>query len=157
MKVNQPYPKSVLGLDIGKKRIGIAGCDPLGITITKLKPIHRRNFTEELNYLMLICKQRKVEALVIGIPLDSRGMKTNQALYCETYGHRIAKILKLPIAWVNEHSSTWIAAEERKLQNERTNSRLKNTSTTRDPRHQSRNTRAGIVSRASSADGATED
>ena len=29
----QPKPCSVLSLDVGDKRIGIAGCDPLGISI----------------------------------------------------------------------------------------------------------------------------
>ena len=43
----QPHPCSVLSLDIGNKRIGIAGCDPLGISITHLPAIFRNGFEEE--------------------------------------------------------------------------------------------------------------
>jgi len=31
-----PAPRSVLALDVGRKRIGLAGCDPLGLTVTPL-------------------------------------------------------------------------------------------------------------------------
>ncbi|MFN7900889.1 MAG: Holliday junction resolvase RuvX, partial [Synechococcaceae cyanobacterium] len=29
-----PAPRSLLGLDVGRRRIGLAGCDPLGLTVT---------------------------------------------------------------------------------------------------------------------------
>ena len=31
-----PVPRSVLALDVGRRRIGLAGCDPLGLTVTPL-------------------------------------------------------------------------------------------------------------------------
>lgn len=33
-----PPPRSVLALDVGRRRIGLAGCDPLGLTVTPLPP-----------------------------------------------------------------------------------------------------------------------
>ncbi|MGA0996492.1 MAG: Holliday junction resolvase RuvX, partial [Vulcanococcus sp.] len=35
-----PAPRSVLSLDVGRKRIGLAGCDPLGLTVKPLPALH---------------------------------------------------------------------------------------------------------------------
>lgn len=116
----KPNPTSILSLDIGSKRIGLAGCDPLGITIKTLPAIHRKNFEEDLKIFLSYCKERNVKGLIIGIPLDDKGNLTNQAIYCKKHGQRIARALELPLAWVNEHSSTWEAKKIYKLEGDRT-------------------------------------
>jgi len=115
----KPNPKSVLSIDVGRRRVGLAGCDPLGITVSRLPAIHRKSFDEDLNIVRIHCETRKVEGLVVGIPLDQDGSLTRQAKYCQQYGQRLAKKLFLPIAWVNEHSSSWAAGEKYHLQNDR--------------------------------------
>ena len=109
----------MLSLDIGEKRVGIAGCDPLGITITALKCIHRTDFLEDVRKIKIHCVTRKVQGLVAGLPLDKDGGYTKQAKKCKAYGLKIAKSLNLPIAWVNEHSSTWAASEKYSLSKDR--------------------------------------
>ena len=104
-----PDPCSILSLDIGKKRIGLAGCDPLGITVKVLPALKRQSFQQDLEIFKSHCNTRKVKGLVIGLPLDANGCQTQQARFCQRYGQRIALSLGLPIAWVNEHSSTWAA------------------------------------------------
>ncbi|ABX08901.1 Holliday junction resolvase RuvX [Prochlorococcus marinus] len=111
--------KSVLSLDVGKRRIGIAGCDPLGITITQLEAIKRTTFNNEATQLRQLCDLRDVRGIIIGLPLSDLGKETKQSSYCYTYGINIAKELNLPLAWVNEHSSTWEAGQRFKLQNDR--------------------------------------
>jgi len=118
--MTKPNPKSVLSIDVGRKRIGIAGCDPLGITISRLPAIHRRSFKEDLIKVKSYCLSRNVKGLVIGLPLDKEGFLTKQAKHCERYGEKIAKTLNLPMAWVNEHSSSWAAAERYGLHKDRT-------------------------------------
>ncbi len=107
----RPQPKSIISIDVGRKRIGLAGCDPFGITIKKLPPIIRKEFSEDLKILKVLCHKRKAEGLIIGLPLDESGRLTKQAIYSEKYGRKLSKALCLPIAWVNEHSSTWAAGE----------------------------------------------
>ena len=41
----------MLSLDVGRRRIGLAGCDPLGITVTPLPPLHRGRFQKDLEVL----------------------------------------------------------------------------------------------------------
>jgi putative holliday junction resolvase len=91
----------VLAVDVGRRRIGLAGCDPLGLTVTPLS------------------LSRRVEALVVGLPLDSRQQPTPQAAHCRRYGERLARHLKLPLAWVDEHGSSWEAGERHRLHGDR--------------------------------------
>jgi putative Holliday junction resolvase len=56
---------------------------------------------------------------VVGLPLDRDGRPTEQAAHCRRYGERIARSLELPLAWVNEHASTWAAGEQRGLHGDR--------------------------------------
>ena len=110
--MTQPIPRSVLSLDIGNKRIGIAGCDPLGISITQLPAIFRKSFDEDVMKFMKICTSRNVKGLVIGNPLDSNGMGTSQSSRCKRYGNKLAKCLNLPVVFINEQCTTIDAKEK---------------------------------------------
>ena len=115
-----PKPCSVLSLDIGKKRIGLAGCDPLGISITQLPAIFRKSFEEDLKKFKSICANRNVDGLVIGNPLNMKGKETNQSLLSKRYGNKLAKCLKLPVVFINEHCSTIEAKEKFNLKKDKT-------------------------------------
>ena len=115
-----PKPCSVLCLDIGNKRIGVAGCDPLGISITHLTAIFRKTFKEDLKEFCKICANRNVEGLVIGNPLDKNGKETTQSIFCKKYGNKLAKCLILPVVFINEHCSTVEAKEKFSLKSDKT-------------------------------------
>ena len=116
----QPNPCSVLSLDIGNKRIGVAGCDSLGISITHLPAIFRKSFEEDLREFSKICSNRKVQGLIIGNPLDMHGKETNQSFRCKKYVIKLAKCLKLPVAFINEHCSTFEAKEKFSIKSDKT-------------------------------------
>ena len=114
-----PAARSVLALDVGRRRIGLAGCDPLGLTVTPLPALARGPFPEDLSGLMAIIRERRVQVLVVGIPLDQAGAPTAQALHCHRYGEKLAQASQLPVAWVNEYASSWAAAERHNLHGDR--------------------------------------
>lgn len=114
-----PAPRSVLAVDVGRRRIGLAGCDPLGISVTALQALHRSSFAADLELLQALVGRRRVAALVVGLPLDREGQPTAQAIHCRRYGERLARKLDLPLAWVNEHTSSWAAAEQHGLHGDR--------------------------------------
>lgn len=119
MPRSAPAPRSVLALDVGRRRIGLAGCDPLGISVTRLKALQRGKFEVDLLHLQALIHKRQVLALVVGLPLDQAGAPTPQARHCRRYGERLAAALGLPLAWVNEHTSSWAAAERHGLHGDR--------------------------------------
>jgi putative Holliday junction resolvase len=110
----------VLALDVGRRRIGLAGCDPLGLTVTPLAALKRGAFGGDLEQLRSLVAQRRVQALVVGLPLDAQQRPTPQALHCRRYGERLALALALPLAWVDEHASSWEAGERHRLHGDRT-------------------------------------
>ena len=111
-----PKPRSALALDLGQRRIGLAGCDPLGLSVTPLPALARGKFAQVLESIAALVAQRRVEVLVIGLPLDDQQQPTNQSRRFRRYGLRLVRGLAsyhcTPlVAWVNEHSSSWAASE----------------------------------------------
>ncbi|APD47260.1 Holliday junction resolvase RuvX [Synechococcus sp. CS-602] len=109
----------MLAFDVGRRRIGLAGCDPLGLCVSRLPPLLRGPFNRDLLVLRPLIQQRQVSALVVGLPLDERQQTTAQAVHCRRYGLALAQALSLPLAWVNEHSSSWAAGERHGLHGDR--------------------------------------
>jgi putative Holliday junction resolvase len=114
-----PAPRSALALDVGRRRIGLAGCDPLGITVRPLPALRRGRFPADLAVLRPLVSERGIQALVVGLPLDAGQALTEQAEHCRRYGLRLAGALELPLAFVNEHASSWAAAERHGLHGDR--------------------------------------
>jgi len=114
-----PQPRSALALDVGRRRIGLAGCDPLGLTVTPLRALQRGRFPLDLAHLQALVGQRRVAALVVGLPLDAAQQPTAQAEHCRRYGERLARSLQLPLVFVNEYASSWDAAERHNLHGDR--------------------------------------
>lgn len=109
----------MLALDVGRRRIGLAGCDPLGLTVTPLPALQRGRFPADLELLKELVQRRGVRALVVGLPLDASQQPTEQAEHCRRYGERLARHLALPLAFVNEFASSWAAGERHGLHGDR--------------------------------------
>ena len=107
MKKCKPKSKSILSLDVGTKRIGLAYCDSLFITINILPAVKREKNQKELITIKNHINKYNIKGFIVGLPLDDEGKMTSQALDCESYGKYLCNELKLPFSFVNEHSSTW--------------------------------------------------
>ena len=107
MKFCKPEPKSILSLDVGIKRIGLAYCDPLCITSNILPAVKRFENNQELKIIRNYINEFNLTGFIVGLPLDEEGKMTPQAIDCKNYGQLLSNELKLPFSYVNEHSSTW--------------------------------------------------
>ena len=107
MKYCKPKSKSILSLDVGLKRIGLAYCDSLFITVNILPALKRERNNNEINIIKEHIKKYNLTGFIVGLPLDEAGGMTSQALHCKTYGEFLFNELQLPFSFVNEHSSTW--------------------------------------------------
>ena len=103
----KPKSKSILSLDVGLKRIGLAYCDSLFITVNILPALKRERNNNEIIIIKEHIKKLNLTGFIVGLPLDESGGMTSQALDCKTYGEFLFNELKLPFSFVNEHSSTW--------------------------------------------------
>ena len=107
MKFCKPKTRSILSLDVGIKRIGLAYCDPLCITTNILPPVIRFENNQELKIIKNHINEFNLTGFIVGLPLDEKGQMTLQAIDCKEYGKLLSNELKLPFTYVNEHSSTW--------------------------------------------------
>ena len=106
----------VLGLDVGKKRIGVAGCDGTGLIATELITIHRQSFTSDIEKLKKLIETREATKLVVGLPILMDGSLGSQAKQIQKFGNRISTILNLPIEYIDERFTSLAAVSEIKAQ-----------------------------------------
>ena len=103
---------AALGLDVGRKRMGVAGCDGTGLIATGLTTIYRTSLAEDIRQLKEIIEEREVEILVIGLPYTLDGSIGSQAKKIQKFSNRISQILDLPIEYVDERLTS-VEAETR--------------------------------------------
>ena len=107
MNFCKPKPRSILSLDVGTKRIGLAYCDPLFITSNIIPAVKRFKNNQEFKIIKNYIDEFNLTGFIVGLPLDEEGQMTLQAIDCKNYGQLLSNELKLPFSYVNEHSSTW--------------------------------------------------
>jgi putative holliday junction resolvase len=69
----------ILALDLGKKRIGLAISDPLGITAQGLPNLNRTNKRTDLDVLQQLIRDREVGLILLGNPINMRGSEGRQS------------------------------------------------------------------------------
>ena len=102
---------SALGLDIGLKRVGLAGCDGTGLIATGITTLVRSSFERDVAYLRELAQERRVQILVSGLPYSLNGDVGAQARQVQKYARRIASALELPLEYVDERLTS-VEAEE---------------------------------------------
>lgn len=101
-----------MALDVGKKRIGLAVSDPLGITAQGIETLHRTRIREDLQRLAEIVSRWDVQTLLIGKPLHMSGDKSRQSDYTEEFAGRLQKHLQLPVVFWDER---WTSVEAERI------------------------------------------
>ena len=102
---------SALGLDVGRKRMGVAGCDGTGLIATGITTIKRTSFQQDIAQLQAIIEERQVQVLVVGLPYSMNGSIGSQAKEVQKYAQRLSQALELPIEYIDERLTS-IQAEE---------------------------------------------
>ena len=98
---------TVLGIDHGAARIGIALSDPLGITARPLETIHTGE-TDPLARIEQLVRDHSVKAIVIGLPLRMNDSEGPQAEAARAFAAALKPCLPdgIPIHLVDERLST---------------------------------------------------
>ena len=100
----------LLGLDHGKRRIGVAIADSeTGMAFAR-GAIQRRNLDHDLALVRELCTTEGVERVVIGLPLNMDGSEGPQALEARAFGEQLAD-QGMNVAFEDERLSSWEAAQ----------------------------------------------
>ena len=97
-----------LGVDYGDVRIGLAITDALGITAQGLETIHHNaNDKIALKRIEEIIKQYDIDTIVVGLPLNLSGQKTQRTGETEKFIHKLkCRFNKVKIDTMDERLTT---------------------------------------------------
>ena len=108
-----------LGIDYGDARVGLAISDELGITAQGLETIHHDgNDKIVLKRLEEIINEYKVDTIVIGIPINMDGTKSERVEITENFIHKLkCKFNKVQLERIDERLTTGAAHKTMNLLN----------------------------------------
>ena len=96
----------LLGIDPGKKNIGIAICDENKVVATPLKIIKRNKFQILLKEIQDIIKESGIKGVVVGNPLNMDGSFGKSSQSSTDFAKNLSKNITIPIILWDERLSS---------------------------------------------------
>lgn len=100
----------VIGLDIGEKTVGIAVCDPLGLTAQGIKTIRRTGIKSDINEIINIINEYQVETIVAGMPKNMNNTIGPAGERVMAFCEKLKQKVEMDIVYEDERLTT-VAAQ----------------------------------------------
>lgn len=101
----------IIALDVGKKRIGIAISDPLGVTARPHSTVNRNK--QGIEKIVDLVNQLEAKQILIGLPLHLNGTEGEQAKDVRAFAARLTpRVEPVPLKFWDERLTT-VEAQER--------------------------------------------
>lgn len=101
--------RRILAIDYGRKKIGLALSDELGLTAKPLSVLSRKNRQSDLKRLREVCSRHAVDYIIVGDPLHITGESSEMADEARRFANRLAKALGIETEMVDERLTSWEA------------------------------------------------
>lgn len=101
----------VLALDLGARRVGVAVCDSLSISITRLDALPRSSWKHMLRDVEQLIRRFDAQTMVIGLPLRLNGSTGDAALEARQVALKFSRSLSVPVYLQDERLSSREAEE----------------------------------------------
>lgn len=92
----------VLGIDYGRKRLGLALSDEEGILASPFPVYQRRGLDQDLTFLARLAGEKEVERIVLGLPLNMDGSLGKMANETLAFAKALQKASALPVDTFDE-------------------------------------------------------
>jgi len=96
----------LLGVDPGKKRIGIAICDENKIVATPFTTLIKNNFSDFLTQINKIILDNNIKGIVIGNPINMDGSSSRSSQSAKDLAINLSKNVTIPITMWDERLSS---------------------------------------------------
>ncbi len=96
----------VLGLDVGRRRVGVAVSDPTGIIASPLGVIEVRGIKNTIRRVLDICREQQAERIVVGLPVSLGGELGPQAREVLGFVEALRRESPVPVETWDERLST---------------------------------------------------
>src|ERR1700719_589638 len=100
---------SILALDYGRVRIGLAIAEPEALLPRPLLTLERANRNEDMRRLRELAREHAVRQIVVGLPLRLDGTRGEMAEEATRFAARLRKQLGLPVDMLDERLTSWEA------------------------------------------------
>jgi putative Holliday junction resolvase len=104
-------PQRILAIDYGRKRLGLALSDELGLTAQPHATLTRTNRKNDLRRLREICRKHTVRRILVGHPLHITGQAGEMAEEAARFAARLKKEIGVEVELVDERLTTWEAEQ----------------------------------------------
>ncbi len=101
--------RSILAVDYGRARIGLAIADSETRMAQPLSTMERINRNEDMRRLREMVRQHGVKQVVVGLPLRLDGTRGSMAEEAERFAQRVRKQIGVPVEMVDERLTSWEA------------------------------------------------
>lgn len=91
-----------MALDLGRKRIGLALSDPLGISAQGLETLQRTAIREDIAAIEALAREHDVKLILLGHPLNMKGDEGRQAVYTREFAEKLRERTGLPVKFWDE-------------------------------------------------------
>ena len=95
-----------MGVDPGKKRVGVAICDENKIIATPYTTIIKNNFSDLLIQINKIISDNNIRGIVIGNPINMDGSPSQSSQSAKDLGINLSKNISIPITMWDERLSS---------------------------------------------------
>lgn len=102
-------PGVVLALDFGRRRIGVAACDPLGITTAGVGTLDGRDRPAVLDAVVALVAEREAAAIVVGLPINMDGSYGPMAEAAEAFAAEVRARVGVPVELFDERLTSYAA------------------------------------------------
>ena len=93
----------ILGIDYGRRRIGLAISDEAGFLARPLDPYQRtHSLRKDLEYLARRAREFEAGTIVVGLPLNMNGSKGEMAVEVEEFVGRLQELMKMTVVVFDE-------------------------------------------------------
>jgi len=103
---------TVLALDVGDRRIGVAVSDPTDLVVRPLAVIVRRSNSADADTIGRLVQETEPDTVVVGLPLHADATASAQSVKVRSFVRFISRRLTVPVVTWNEHGTTVAAQEE---------------------------------------------
>jgi len=96
----------ILALDLGKRRIGLAISDPLGITAQGLPNLERTNKRSDIATIGQIAREREASIILMGNPVNMGGSEGRQSKWAREFAVALEERAGIPVKLWDERLTT---------------------------------------------------
>ena len=114
--------RRVAAVDYGRRRIGLAISDPLGVTVRGLETLIRErgdDLDQAAAAVATRLREARADHLVVGLPLHTSGEESKMSREARAFGTRLATAAGLEVEYFDEGLTSWEAEEILKARGKR--------------------------------------